>query len=467
MHRQKIKELIKLEISEPKEAVVKGWIRTKRESKKLTFLAVSDGSCPATLQIVIKEDFPNYAEIIKQLSSGTSLMITGDLVKSKGAEQPVEMVAKEIQIYGLCDALEYPLQKKELTYEYLREIAHLRPRTATFGAVFRMRHSMAFAIHKFFNDKGFYYIHTPIITGSDCEGAGEMFKVTTLPLEAIPKTKDGKVDFDKDFFGKETNLTVSGQLEGELFALALGEIYTFGPTFRAENSNTSRHASEFWMIEPEMAFCELPELMNLEEEFVKYLIKYAFDHCADELEFFDKNIEGGLIERLRMVLETEFERVTYRDAVKILEEAEASGAVKFEVTPSWQVEIATEHERYLTEKHFKKPIILHNFPREFKAFYMFQNEDGTVRGTDVLVPRIGEILGGSEREWRLDRLTGRIKELGLSEQDYWWYVDTRKFGSVPHAGFGLGFERLLMFITGMQNIRDVCAFPRTPRNSEF
>ena len=381
-----------------------------------------------------------------------------------GSGQAVEVQAKEIEVYGTADPESYPLQKKGHSMEFLREIAHLRPRTNTFGAVFRMRHAMAFAIHKFFNDKGFCYLHTPLITASDCEGAGEMFQVTTLDLENLPRTDDGAVDYSQDFFGRQTALTVSGQLEGELGAMALGNIYTFGPTFRAENSNTPRHLAEFWMIEPEMAFYDVNDLMDLEEEFIKYLVQYALDNCQDDLAFLNKMIDPGLIERLKQVVSTKFVRLTYTEGIEILK---ASGQ-QFEFPVEWGVDLQSEHERYLVEKHFGKPVILTDYPKDIKAFYMKQNDDGkTVRGTDVLFPKIGEIIGGSERESSLEKLQRRIDELKMDTTNLWWYIDTRRFGSCPHSGFGLGFERLLLFVTGMANIRDVIPFPRTPKTADF
>lgn len=393
--------------------------------------------------------------------------MTGDLIESVGSGQAVEIQAKQIEVLGECDPVRYPLQKKNTSLEYLRTVAHLRPRTNTFGAVLRIRHAMAFAIHKFFNDKGFVYLNTPLITESDAEGAGDMFQVTTLNLENVPKKENGKVDFSKDFFGKKTSLTVSGQLEGELGATAVGEIYTFGPTFRAENSNTPRHLAEFWMIEPEMAFYDINDNMVLAEEFVKYLVQYALDNCADDLKFLNDKYDDGLIERLKSVLGIEFQRVTYTEAVEILEEAVRNGQ-QFEYPVHWGTDFQSEHERYLVEKHFGKPVILTDFPKDIKAFYMKQNEDGkTVRGMDVLFPKIGEIIGGSEREASLEKLEQRIDELKMSRKNLEWYIDTRRYGTVPHSGFGLGFERLLLFVTGMANIRDVIPFPRTPKNAEF
>ena len=401
---------------------------------------------------------------MKQITTGACLCVRGDLVPSMGSGQAVEVQAREIEIYGTADPESYPLQKKGHSMEFLREIAHLRPRTNTFGAVLRIRHAMAFAIHKFFNDKGFYYLHTPLITASDCEGAGEMFQVTTLDLDNLPRTEEGKIDYSQDFFGRQTSLTVSGQLEGELGATALGSIYTFGPTFRAENSNTPRHLAEFWMVEPEMAFYDVNDLMDLEEEFIKYLVQYALDNCQDDLAFLNKMIDPELIERLKSVVSTEFVRLTYTEGIKILE---ASGQ-KFEFPVSWGVDLQSEHERYLVEKHFGKPVILTDYPKDIKAFYMKQNDDGkTVRGTDVLFPKIGEIIGGSEREASLEKLNRRIAELKMDTTNLWWYIDTRRFGTCPHSGFGLGFERLLLFVTGMSNIRDVIPFPRTPKTAEF
>ena len=401
---------------------------------------------------------------MKSITTGACLAVTGDLVESMGSGQKVEIQAKEIVVYGTADSETYPLQKKGHSMEFLREIGHLRPRTNTFGAVLRIRHAMAYAIHKFFNDKGFVYLHTPLITASDAEGAGAMFQVTTMDLENLPRTEEGKIDYKEDFFGKRTSLTVSGQLEGELGAMALGNIYTFGPTFRAENSNTPRHLAEFWMIEPEMAFYEIEDNMDLAEEFIKYLVQYALDNCMDDLTFLNNMIDKELISRLQSVVGTEFVRLTYTEGVKILQE---SGA-KFDYPVAWGIDLQSEHERYLVEKHFGKPVILTDYPKDIKAFYMKQNEDGkTVRAMDVLFPKIGEIIGGSQREESFEKLTGRIKELNMDDTNLWWYVDTRRFGTAPHSGFGLGFERLLLFVTGMSNIRDVIPFPRTPKTAEF
>ena len=462
--RTKIKAL--LAMAPGAEVLVKGWVRTKRGNKQVKFIALNDGSTINNVQIVAEaEQFSE--ELLKNVTTGASLAVRGLLVPSIGSGQAVEIKAEEIEVLGECDPMRYPLQKKDTTMEYLRTIAHLRPRTNTFGAVLRIRHAMAFAIHKFFNDKGFVYLHTPLITESDAEGAGDMFQVTTLDLKNIPLDKKGNVDFSRDFFGKKTSLTVSGQLEGELGATAVGEIYTFGPTFRAENSNTPRHLAEFWMIEPEMAFYDIQDNMDLAEEFVKYLVQYALDNCMDDLQFLNSKYDEGLIDRLRSVLGIEFERVTYTRAVEILEAAVAGGH-KFEFPVHWGTDFQSEHERYLVEKYFNKPVILTDFPKDIKAFYMKQNEDGrTVRGMDVLFPKIGEIIGGSEREASLEKLEQRISELGMSRKNLEWYIDTRRFGTVPHSGFGLGFERLLLFVTGMQNIRDVIPFPRTPKNAEF
>lgn len=445
------------------DVTVKGWVRTKRGNKNVAFIAMNDGSTINNIQVVV--DVAAFdEEQLKRITTGACLRIEGLLVESAGSGQRVEVQAKEIEIYGEADPETYPLQKKGHTLEFLREIAHLRPRTNTFGAVLRIRHAMAFAIHKFFNDKKFYYLHTPIVTASDCEGAGSMFQVTTLNLSNPPRTDTGRVDYSQDFFGRATNLTVSGQLEGELGALSLSQIYTFGPTFRAENSNTPRHLAEFWMIEPEMAFYELEDNMNLAEEFLKYLIRYALENCMEDLEFLNKMYDEELIERLRFVVENDFVRLDYTDGVKILKD---SGR-KFEFPVDWGSDLQSEHERYLVEQHFKKPVILINYPKEIKSFYMKQNDDGkTVRAMDVLFPKIGEIIGGSEREADYDKLDTRIKELDMNMDTLWWYLDTRRFGSAPHSGFGLGFERLLLFVTGMANIRDVIPFPRTPKNAEF
>ncbi len=443
------------------EVDVKGWVRTRRGNKNVQFVALNDGSTINNLQIVF--DLSAFSdEQLRPVTTGSSIHVQGLLVASQGKGQTVEVQARELQVYGTANPEKYPLQKKGHSLEFLREIAHLRPRTNTFGAVLRIRHALAFAIHKFFNDKGFYYFHTPLITASDCEGAGAQFQVTTLDLENLPKTEDGKTDYSADFFGKMASLTVSGQLEGELGATALGCIYTFGPTFRAENSNTPRHLSEFWMIEPEMAFYEIADNMDLAEEFIKYCINYALEHCADDIAFLAEHFDKELPERLRFVVENDFVRLPYTEGVRILEE---SGR-KFEFPVYWGVDLASEHERYLVEEHFRKPVILTDYPKEIKAFYMKLNDDGkTVRAMDVLFPKIGEIIGGSQREEDLDKLQARIDELGLTGME--WYLDTRRFGSVPHSGFGLGFERLVLFVTGMQNIRDVIPFPRFPNNCEF
>jgi asparagine--tRNA ligase len=458
--RTKIKDLLKMQPGQ--EVLAKGWVRTKRGNKQVKFIALNDGSTINNIQIVAEAELFNE-DLMKKITTGASLGVRGQLVESLGSGQHVEIKAESIEVYGECDPMRYPLQKKDTSLEYLRTVAHMRLRTNTFGAILRVRNAMAFAIHSFFQSKGFIYLHTPLITESDAEGAGDMFQVTTLDLTKVPM-HNGKVDFSKDFFGKKTSLTVSGQLEGELGATAVGEIYTFGPTFRAENSNTPRHLAEFWMIEPEMAFCDMYETMDLEEEFVKYLVNYALEHCIDDIQFLNDKYDDGLIERLKGVISTEFVRLTYTEGIKILEES----GQQFEYPVKWGVDLQSEHERYLVEKHFKKPVILTDYPKDIKAFYMKQNEDGkTVRGTDVLFPKIGEIIGGSEREASLEKLEKRIDELGMSRKNLEWYIDTRRFGTVPHSGFGLGFERLLLFVTGMSNIRDVIPFPRTPRNADF
>jgi len=443
--------------------VLEGWVRTHRGNKNVHFIALNDGSIIHNIQVVV--DTKLFSEdFLKPITTGSCIRVLGTLVPSQGSGQKVEILAKEITIYGTCDPETYPLQKKGHSLEFLRTIAHLRPRTNTFGAVLRIRHHMAFAIHNYFNSKGFVYLHTPIITASDCEGAGQMFRVTTLDLYNLPKTEDGKIDFSQDFFGKETSLTVSGQLEGELGALALSEIYTFGPTFRAENSNTPRHLAEFWMIEPEMAFYDINDNMDLAEDFIKYLVKYALEYCKDDLAFLNEMYDKELLQRLEFVLENPFERLTYTKAIEILK----NSGEKFEFPVYWGCDLQSEHERYLVEKHFKRPVILTDYPKEIKAFYMKQNDDGkTVRAMDVLFPKIGEIIGGSQREENYEKLLNRVKELNLPEKDVWWYLETRKFGTAPHSGFGLGFERLILFITGMANIRDVIPFPRTPKYAEF
>ncbi|MDR2585133.1 MAG: asparagine--tRNA ligase [Prevotellaceae bacterium] len=441
----------------------KGWVRTKRGNKNVTFVALNDGSCVHNIQVVF--DMNHFSEDdLKDVTTGACICVTGSVVASQGSGQAVEIAAKEINVYGLADPDSYPLQKKGHSLEFLREIGHLRPRTNTFGCVLRIRHTLAYAIHHYFHQKGFYWLHTPIITASDCEGAGAMFQVTTLDLKNPPINDSGKIDYSQDFFGRQASLTVSGQLEGELAAMALGNIYTFGPTFRAENSNTPRHLAEFWMIEPEMAFYEIKENMDLAEDFIKYLVNYALEFCLDDLRFLNDMFDKELIERLQNVCNTSFVRLSYTEGVDIL----MKSGQTFEYPVSWGVDLQSEHERYLVEKHFKKPVILTDYPREIKAFYMKQNDDGrTVRAMDVLFPKIGEIIGGSQREERYNVLLERIQELNMDIDSLWWYLDTRRFGTAPHSGFGLGFERLLLFVTGMANIRDVIPFPRTPKSAEF
>lgn len=445
------------------EVSVKGWVRTRRGNKHVQFVALNDGSTIRNMQIVF--DMSQFTdEQLKPITTGASIHVTGLLVESMGKGQTCEVQARTLEVYGTADPDTYPLQKKGHTLEFLREKAHLRPRTNTFGAILRVRSALAFAIHSFFNERGFTYLHTPLITASDCEGAGAMFQVTTLDLNDIPRNDDGKVDYSSDFFGKPTALTVSGQLEGELGATALGEIYTFGPTFRAENSNTPRHLSEFWMIEPEVSFFDITDNMQLAEDFVKFCIGYALDNCRDDIEFLAEHFDKELVERLEFVLHNEFVRLSYTEGIEILK----NSGRKFEFPVEWGVDLQSEHERYLVEEHFRKPVILTDYPRDIKAFYMKQNDDGrTVRAMDVLFPKIGEIIGGSEREADYDKLMARIEEMGIPMKDMWWYLDTRRFGTVPHSGFGLGFERLVLFVTGMTNIRDVIPFPRTPNNAEF
>ena len=457
------------------ETSVSGWVRTKRQSKNVTFINLNDGSTIHNLQIVV-EGAVNDEETLSKIHTGACLQITGGIVNSEG-QQNIELKATSIKILGEADPEKYPLQPKKHSLEFLREIAHLRPRTQTFSAIFRIRHALAFAIHQYFNNNGFYYLHTPIITASDAEGAGEMFRVTTLDMQNPPRNEDGQINYKEDFFGRETNLTVSGQLEGELGAMALSKIYTFGPTFRAENSNTSRHLAEFWMIEPEVAFNELEDNMNLAEDFVKYVINYALEKCADDLVFLEKRLleeekqkpqqernELNLLDKLRFVVDNNFERLSYTDAIEILKNAKK----KFQFPVDWGTDLQSEHERYLVEKHFKKPVILTDYPTEIKAFYMKQSEDGkTVRAMDVLFPGIGEIIGGSQREDNYEKLKTRAAQVGIHAEQIWWYLETRQFGSCPHAGFGLGFERLVLFVTGMSNIRDVIPFPRYPKSAEF
>ena len=444
---------------------VRGWVRTHRSSKAVDFIALNDGSTIKNIQVVV-DPTKFDAELLKQITTGSCINVNGELVESQGAGQTVELQCREIEVYGLCGN-DYPMQKKGQSFEYMRQHAHLRLRTNTFGAVMRIRHNMAIAIHQYFHEHGFFYFHTPLITASDCEGAGQMFQVTTKNLYDLKKDEEGKIIYDDDFFGKQTSLTVSGQLEGELGATALGAIYTFGPTFRAENSNTPRHLAEFWMIEPEVAFIDLNDLMDLEEDFIKYCVNWGLDNCKDDLEFLNKMIDKTLLERLQSVVKTDFIRLPYTEGIKILEEAVKNGK-KFEFPVSWGMDLASEHERYLVEEHFKKPVIMIDYPKDIKAFYMKINDDDkTVQGTDVLFPQIGEIIGGSVREESYDKLMSEIERRNIPMKDMWWYLDTRKYGSCPHGGFGLGFERLILFVTGMQNIRDVIPFPRTPKTAEF
>ena len=459
--RTKVKTL--LAAGQPEDGILlKGWVRTRRDAKDFSFIEVNDGSCLKNIQIIANNNLPNYDDV-KKLTTGSSVAVRGDLVASRGGNQAYEVVAREIEIYSVAPD-DYPLQKKKHTDEYLRTIAHLSPRTNKYGAAFRVRSELSFAIHKFFNERGFRYVHTPIITGSDCEGAGEMFQVTTLDLNNVPRLPDGKIDYSQDFFGKEAHLTVSGQLNGEMYALALGDIYTFGPTFRAENSNTTRHAAEFWMIEPEMAFADLNDDMDLAEDMVRYCVKHVMEKCPDDIELFAKYVDPTLPETLNSIVNQGFARITYSEAIEIMKKS----GHKFEYTPEYGIDLQTEHERFLAEEHFKRPVIVRDYPKEIKAFYMRMNEDGkTVAAMDVLVPRIGELIGGSQREERYDVLVQKIKDLGMKVEDYSWYLDSRKFGTAPHAGFGLGFERMMMLVTGIGNIRDVIPFPRTPNSINF
>lgn len=465
MERIRIKELLNSPVFD-KEIQVKGWVRTKRGNKTVNFIAINDGSTINNLQIVV--DLNKIPEsVMSDVTTGASLSVNGILVQSQGKGQSVEIQATDITVLGKADPNTYPLQKKGHSLEFLREIAHLRPRTNTFGAIYRIRHNMAIAIHTFFHNRGFFYFNAPLITGSDCEGAGQMFQVTTLDLNNVPKKEDGSINYSEDFFGKQTSLTVSGQLEGEIAAMAMGAIYTFGPTFRAENSNTPRHLAEFWMIEPEVAFLEIQENMDLAEDFIKYCVSWALEHCLDDIKFLSEHYDAELIDRLHFVIEKSFKRLTYTEGIQILEEAVANGR-KFEFPIYWGADLASEHERYLVEEYFKCPVIVTDYPKEIKSFYMKLNDDNkTVRGMDVLFPKIGEIIGGSEREADYDKLVKRANEMGVPEKDIWWYLDSRRYGTAPHSGFGLGFERLLLFVTGMSNIRDVIPFPRTPNNAEF
>lgn len=461
LKRTKIAGLIAAD--QPQEQIlVKGWVRTRRDAKDFSFIELNDGSSLKNIQIIVNNNLANY-EDLKKVTTGSSLAVTGALVDSKGGSQKFEIIATDVLVYDIADE-DFPLQKKKHTDEYLRSIAHLRPRSNKYGAAFRIRSELSFAIHKFFNDRGFRYVHTPLITGSDCEGAGEMFRVTTLDMQNPPKLPNGEVDYSKDFFGKEAHLTVSGQLNGEMYAMGLGDIYTFGPTFRAENSNTTRHAAEFWMIEPEMAFADIYDNMDLAEDMVRTCVKHVMEKCPDDVELFDKFVEPGLIDKLKNIVEQGFARITYTEAVDIMKKS----GYKFEYTPEYGIDLQTEHERYLAEVHFKRPVIVRDYPQEIKAFYMRLNEDGkTVAAMDVLVPGIGEMIGGSQREERYDVLVKKIEAMGMTEADYAWYLDSRKYGSVPHAGFGLGFDRMMMLITGIGNIRDVIPFPRTPNSINF
>ena len=443
---------------------IQGWVRTKRELKKFSFVEVNDGSSLAGLQAVLDADLPNYEDVLKRLATGASVEITGELVESPGKGQNIEMKAESVTVYGTADPETYPLQKKRHSFEFLRTISHLRSRTNTLGAVIRVRNACATAIHQFFQEKNFLWIHSPIITASDCEGAGELFTVTSLDLNKLPQNERGEADYTKDFFGKRAYLTVSGQLQAEVMAMAFRNVYTFGPTFRAENSNTSRHLAEFWMVEPEMAFCDLEGNQNLAEEFLKYIFKYVLDRCADDLEFFNKWVDKSVLANADNIINSEFERITYTEAITLLEKAKK----KFEFPVEWGIDLQSEHERYLAEDLFKKPVIVSNYPKDIKAFYMRLDEgEKTVSAMDVLAPGIGEIIGGSQREERLDVLERRIKEMNIEADDIWWYLDLRRYGTVPHAGFGLGFERLVQFMTGMTNIRDVIPFPRTPLSADF
>jgi asparaginyl-tRNA synthetase len=462
MKRIKIKDITEKLLGES--ITICGWIRTVREQKSFTFLEVNDGSTLHNFQAILESTTPSYAELLAKLSTGASVAVTGTLVKSVGSKQPLEVKVSEIKIFGTCPAEEYPLQKKRHSFEFLRTIAHLRPRTNTQGAVMRVRNALGFATHLFFQERGFLYVNTPIITTSDCEGGGQQFLVTTLDIDKPARTQEGKVDYSKDFFSKPAYLTVSGQLNGETYACAFSDIYTFGPTFRAENSHTTRHLSEFWMIEPEMAFTDLLGNMDCAEEYLKFVVRYVLKNCPEDMEFFDQFIEKGLIERLQNVVNNSFARITYTEAIDILQKSKKA----FEFPCDWGSDLQSEHERYLAEEHFKKPVILTNYPEQIKAFYMRANEDGkTVAAMDILVPKIGEIIGGSQREDRLDVLEKKIRAMNLRPEDYWWYLELRKYGTIPHAGFGCGFERLVLFATGMENIRDVIPFPRFPGNAEF
>ena len=463
MKRIKIKELLNTTQGE-KNVLVKGWVRTRRDSKGgFSFIEINDGSCQANIQVIVEHSLKDFSELDKKITTGSCIAVSGQLVASEGKGQKMEVQVAEIEVYGSADVETYPLQKKRHSFEFLREIAHLRPRTNTFGSVMRVRSRLAFAIHQFFNDRGFVYLNSPIITTSDCEGAGEMFQVTTLDLTNPPKV-EGNIDYTQDFFGEKTSLTVSGQLEGEIYALALSEIYTFGPTFRAENSNTSRHLSEFWMVEPEMAFYDLDDDMDLAEEFIKYLLVDVLENCSKDMEFFNQRIDKTILEVMQNIVDNEFERLTYTNAIDILEKSKET----FTYPVKWGLALQAEHERHLSEKVFKKPIIVYNYPEKIKSFYMKLNEDGeTVRAMDVLLPKLGEIIGGSQREDDYDILLKRLKDNSLEPEEYWWYLDLRRFGSAPHSGFGLGFERLVQFVTGMENIRDVIPFPRTPKHARF
>ena len=462
MKRTKIKYVLRGKVGET--YTIKGWVRTIRDQKKFSFLEVNDGSCFSSIQVIADAGIDGYEDSIKDITTGASVAITGNLVESPGKGQTVELKATSIELIGKCDATDYPLQKKRHTFEFLRTIAHLRPRTNTIGAVARVRNALSYGTHKFFQERDFLYINTPIITTSDCEGAGQMFRVTTLDLDKLPKTEKGQIDFAQDFFGRSAFLTVSGQLAVENYSCALSDVYTFGPTFRSEDSHTSRHLSEFWMVEPELSFADLSDDMDCAEDYLKYLLKYVMDNCEEDLNFFNKFIDKGLLERLQHIVKTPFERLPYTDAINILKKADK----KFEFPVEWGLDLQSEHERYLAEEYFKKPVVLINYPKEIKAFYMRMNDDNkTVAAMDVLVAGIGEIIGGSQREERYDVLVKRLEEAGLPKEEYWWYLELRKYGSIPHAGFGLGFERMVQFTTGMENIRDVIPFPRHPGHAEF